>query len=325
MYRRTSVALIGAAVAILAAAPAGLAKPQPNIAIAITPAVPSLYSTIEVSFTAPRAPKGTTYAAEIRLPHRRNLACTAESGPQFGRARSGRTVTIRLKPTIGDPGKIGNAVWCPGTGRIVVSRTVLGSSTRRVIGRRTVSVRIGIGETAPVEGYVPVKVTVLGGSTLAASATGRPDRSSQLTGVLRGKIPGRFKPTTDVQVEQLTGSLTPLTSELAKAVFPADPLCPGTAPPATFDATAASQMALLASGDAKTNLVLNGAPSQLFGCGPTGPLAGTTTLALTGRVGPNGLLSLSQAGSATGIALPGGSTGGLAASLVLNVDLSGKG
>ena len=38
-----------------------------------------------------------------------------------------------------------------------------------------------------------------------------------------------------------------------------------------------------------------------------------------------GLLGLSLAGSVTGIQLPGGSTGGLAANLTVNIDLSGKG
>ena len=49
-------------------------------------------------------------------------------------------------------------------------------------------------------------------------------------------------------------------------------------------------MLLKASGDATFALTLNGAPSQLFGCGPAGPLTGATTFPLAGHVGPNGLL-----------------------------------
>ena len=114
-------------------------------------------------------------------------------------------------------------------------------------------------------------------------------------------------------------------SGLAQAVFPPDPLCPDTPPPGTFDAIPPSQMVLKASGDGTLSLTLNGAPSQLFGCGPGGALSGTTTLPFSGHVGPKGLLELGLTGNVTGIALPGGSQGGLAASLVLNVDLSGKG
>ena len=137
---------------------------------------------------------------------------------------------------------------------------------------------------------------------------------------------GRFKPNTELGIEQIRGSLTPLDAALAQAVFPPDPLCPDTAPPGKFDAIPASSTLLLtASGDATLNLTLSGAASQLFGCGPAGALNGTTTLPLTGHVGPNGLLDLSVGGSVTGIGLPNGSQGGLAARLVLNVDLSGQG
>ena len=121
------------------------------------------------------------------------------------------------------------------------------------------------------------------------------------------------------------GSLTPLSAALAQGAFPSDPLCPDAGPPATFDAASSSQLLLKASGDAAFNLVLNGAASQLFGCGPAGTLTGTTTLPLSGRVGPTGLLELGVAGNVGGIALPGGSQGGLAASLAMNVDLSGRG
>ena len=82
-------------------------------------------------------------------------------------------------------------------------------------------------------------------------------------------------------------------------------------------------MLLNANGDVTWNLTLNGAPSQLFGCGPAGALSGTTTLPLSGHVGPKSLSELGVAGNVGGIALPTGSQGGLAANLVLNVDLSG--
>ena len=172
-----------------------------------------------------------------------------------------------------------------------------------------------------------MKITVLGGSTLTASAPGRPDRSAQLTGVLRGTIPGRFKPNTDVNVEQISGSLTPLASGLAQAVFPPDPLCPDTMPPGTFDAVpASSTMLLKANGDttfephAQRRAL---AALRLRTRRARSPARRRSPLA--GHVGPKGLLELRQSpASVTGIALPGGSQGGLAANLVLNVDLSGR-
>jgi hypothetical protein len=218
----------------------------------------------------------------------------------------------------------GDGVWCPGKARVTVTRNVPGRNGTVTVARRDLTITLGPGETQPGEAFVPVKITALGGSTLTASAAGRPDRAAQLTGVLRGKIPTRFKPNTDVNVEGITGSLTPLSAALAQAVFPPDPLCPDTGPPSTFDATASSRLLLKASGDALFTLVLNGAASQLFGCGPAGPLNGATTLPLTGMVGPKGLLELGVAGAVTGIPLPAGSQGGLAANLVLNVDLSGR-
>ena len=164
---------------------------------------------------------------------------------------------------------------------------------------------------------MPAKLALLPGSTITASATGRPDRSAPVTGTLRGAIPGRFKPNTDVRTVFTTGGLTP-------TAFASDPLCPGSAPPPAFSLGADSAMTLFANGTQRFDLILSGGPSQLFGCGPAGPLAGTTTIPLTGTVGPKGLLALTLSGLVTGIPLPGGSTGGLAANLVVNLDPSGR-
>lgn len=322
--QRSVIAIGVVAVAGLGAVPGAPAK-KPKVAVKIAPATPTLKTPITVSFKAPKAPRGNVIWTVTFEPSARMLACTG--GTVFertSRARSGRTVSFTFRPLL-NAGS-GDGVWCPGKARITVTRNVPGRGGTVSVARRDVRIALGPGETQPQEGFVPVKITALGGSTLTASAPGRPDRSAQLTGVLRGRIPSGFKPNTDVNVEQISGSLTPLAAGLAQAVFPPDPLCPDTNPPATFDAVpASSSMLLKASGDTTWNLTLNGAPSQLFGCGPAGPLAGTTTLPLAGRVGPKGLLGLQQTGSVTGITLPGGSQGGLAASLVLNVDLSGNG
>jgi len=296
------------------------AKPKPVLRVA--PAKPTVKTPITVSLKAPRLKRpGVHYGAALMIGNLSGPTCTGNLGPVALRRARGGTFTATLTPQKGDPGA---PQWCDGAAQLVIRRYGPGGLYSHPLARRDFPVGLGKGNTVSPVADVPVKITVLGGSTLTASAAGRPDRSAQLSGVLRGAIPGRFKPNTDIQVGGISGSLTPLTSGLAQAVFPPDPLCPDTPPPGTFDAVpASSQMALLASGDATFSLTLNGTPSQLFGCGPAGALNGTTPLPLSGHVGPKGLLELGLTGNVAGIALPSGSQGGLAASLVLNVDLSG--
>ena len=322
------IAIGVAAVAGFGGVSGAAAKPRPVLKVA--PAKPAAKTPITVSFKAPRLRESRMYyGARLSVGSTYSpVPCISDFPVVALRAARGGTFTATLKPrTATDPE---GRRWCNGVARVEVRRYGPWPWSTRVLATRYFLVGTGTahpGPAPPVEDLgVPVKITVLGGSTLTASAAGRPDRSTQLSGVLRGTIPGRFKPNTDISVEQISGSLTPLGAALAQAVFPPDPLCPDTVPPATFDSVpASSTMLLKASGDTTWNLTLNGAPSQLFGCGPSGALSGTTTLPLAGRVGPKGLLELQQTASVTGIALPGGSQGGLAASLVLNVDLSGKG
>ena len=210
--------------------------------------------------------------------------------------------------------------WCPGTARILLFRYPQGDNTNvsRFLGLRKVPITLAPGETLPFT-PTPVKVTLLPGSTMTATATGRPDRSTPVTGVLRGVVDGPFQPNRDIHVISLAGALTP-------ASLAPDPLCPGTTPPAMFEAASGTRLDIAARGGVTFALQLNGAPSQAFGCGPPGPLAGTTALTLTGTAGqPNGLTAVPLTGTLPGFALPDGTQGGLAANLVLNVDLSGTG
>ena len=80
-------------------------------------------------------------------------------------------------------------------------------------------------------------------------------------------------------------------------------------------------MLLAITGTVTWNVVLNGSGSQLFGCGPAGPLAGTTSILLRGTSGAKGLVELALTGSVPDIALPDGSKGQLTANLLVNVDL----
>ena len=304
------------AVAGLGSVTGAAAKPRP--VLKFVPAKPTVKTPITVSFKAPKIKRSRVYYGTV-------LRIGSVSGPECSglfprvalRAARGGTFTATLKPRNGDPGA---PRWCNGVAQLEVRRYGPGGLYSPILARRTFPVGTGQPDpaypAAPVT-EVPVKMTVLAGSTITASAPGRPDRSSPVTGTFRGSIPGVFQPNTDVPTNFTTGGLVP-------SAFPADPLCPGTTAPASFDLAATSPQTLFASGDASTTLILNGAPSQLFGCGPAGPPTGTTTIPLSGHVGPKGLLELPLTGSVSGIPLPGGSTGGLAANLTVNIDLSGK-
>ena len=300
------------------------AKPKPSLKVA--PAKPGVTSSITIVFKGPKLRKrGAYYGADLSIADTAGNDCRGYARRLALRRTEGGTFTGTLKP---GKARSGARRWCNGMATLVIQRHGPGGLYSPVLAERLFPIGTGKPDPPPPAkpgDGVPVKITLLGGSTLTASAPGRADRSAQLTGVLRGEIPGTFRPNTDVTTENLSGSLTPLAGGLAQAVFPPDPLCPDSLPPATFDAVpASSTLVLKASGDAIFNLTLNGAASQLFGCGPAGPLSGATTFPLTGRAGPKGLLELSLAGAVTNIPLPAGSQGGLAANLVVNVDLSGR-
>ena len=300
------------------------AKPKP--ALKVAPAKPGVRTPITLSFQVPKlAPKlreskmyygalltvGTNYTPD---------PCISDFPVVAFRAVRGGTFTATLNPRTALDPKV--RLWCNGVARVEVRRYGPWPWSTRVLATRYFLVGTGTVHPGPAPAFqdlgIQVKMTVLAGSTITASAPGRPDRSSPVTGTFRGSIPGRFEPNTDVGVNYTTGGLVP-------TAFPADPLCPGTTAPASFELAATSHQTLAASGEGNTTLILNGAPSQLFGCGPAGPLTDTTTIPLSGHVGPKGLLELQLTGSVGGIPLPGGSTGGLAANLTVNVDLSGKG
>ena len=246
-----------------------------------------------------------------------NCAWTVEVAPRV--IRKGSTLRATFRPNAGVHGLLERPrTWCPGTARVVLFRYPFAgdTSTSRFLGLRKVPITLAPGETIPFP-QPSVKVTLLPGSTVTATAAGRPDRSTPVTGVLRGVLETPIRP--DVHVASLAGALRP-------ASFAPDPLCPGTTPPATFDVAPGTRLDVTGRGPATFGLNLSGGPSQLFGCGAPGGLAGTTTLNLTGTFGREaGLGAVPLAGSAPGFALPDGTQGGLAANLVLNIDISGRG
>jgi len=297
------------------------AAAKPRAVLKVAPTKPAAKTPITVSFKAARLRQSKMYyGARLSVDSSYSpVPCISDFPVVALRAARGGRFTATLNPRSATDPK--GRQWCNGVARVEVRRYGPWPWYTHVLAFRKLPVGTGRPDPAPPLAAlgVPVKMTVLAGSTITASAPGRPDRSSPVTGTFRGSIPPEFKPNTDVTTNFTTGGLVP-------SAFPADPLCPDTPAPASFELAASSPQTLFASGDASMTLVLNGAPSQLLGCGPAGPLAGTTTIPLSGKVVKGvGLLGLPLTGSVSGIPLPGGSTGGLAANLTVNVDLSGKG
>jgi len=329
--RIRDVLLTAAVVAacIAGAAPAASAG-VPHTPFKVLPAAAGTSSVFTASWKVDRQLKrGERFGFEISVvgsgptalvgsPGGYNCATKADSPSRV--LRKGAVLRATFRPGVGRFGPQHGTTWCPGTARIVLFRYPYGKDTSisRSLGLRKVPITLAPGETVPFTA-TPVKVTLLPGSTLTATATGRPDRSTPLTGVLRGTVDGPFGISADLHVISFAGALTP-------ASLPPDPLCPGTAPPATFDVAAGTRLDVTARGAVSVALNLNGAPSQIFGCGPPGALAGTTALTLAGTAGGGltGLSSVAAAGAAPGFALPDGTQGGLTANLVLNVELSGS-
>jgi hypothetical protein len=244
------------------------------------------------------------------------------------RARDG-SFTVTFSPRRVD-GSLTTTTWCPGGATAVVRRTGQRTHHAGTLARRRVTIRLGPGETQPELTVTPVTITLLEGSTLTASIPERPvqpagpvraDRATPLTGTLHAVLPGRRPPAggpepgTEVSVNDVRGAISPVG-------FAPDPLCPATAPPSTFESVPSlNVMGVAATGTVTWIMVLNGAPSQLFGCGPAGPLKGNTPFPLRGTDRSKRLHHVTLSGSVSDIVLPGGFEGQLAARVVVDVDL----
>lgn len=329
MWRaKTTLAALG----LLALAPAAQAG-VPHTPFKVTPAPASTSSPITATWKVDRRLKrGEKFGFELTViptggdgSPSAGYDCATEARVAPRVVRKGRVLRATFRPGVGLPGELTPRyrTWCPGTAGIVLFRYLAplgpgwGSTTERFLGKRTIPVGLSPGETVPYTA-TGVKVTLLPGSTVTASAPGRPDRATPVSGVMRGAIRGPFAPNRDVIVEGFMGALQ-------FASFAPDPLCPGTAPPASTDVVGGSRLDILAKGEVRFSLNIGGATSQVFGCGPAGPLVGATTFPLSGTVGPKGLLEQPLAGDVPGIVLPDGTQGGLAARLLVNIDLSGRG
>ena len=327
MVQRLMIPVAVACAAVLAAAPGAVAG-SPRYRLTVTPASPTLRQAVTLTLKAPALSPGTRYEASYGSTGGGGLACTPGGGWSAMRHGGDGSFTITFRPRATNGGQT-TTTWCPGHARAGVRRAGPGGRHTGWLTRRPLTVRLGPGESKPGLRVTPAKVTLLPGSTLTAAVPLRPvqqtgpahtERSTPLTGTLRGRILGGVAPTddlADVEAQDFSGSITP-------ASFAPDPLCQAAAPPRAFDVVPSSPMLLAGTGKVGWSLTLKGGASQLFGCGPAGPLTGTTTIGLSGTSAAKGLAQLALSGSAADIALPDGSKGQLTAKLLVNVDLSGK-
>lgn len=193
--------------------------------------------------------------------------------------------------------------------------------TRRVTGVLLTLAALAAAPSAATAAAGPrARLVLLPGSTLTATVPLRavqpvgprhPDRSTALTGTLRTRSAAAFDPGADINDLVFRGALDD--TSLAP-----DPLCPESAA-GTLGAVAASRMGLSVTGATDLSLVLKGSPSQIFGCGAAGTLAGTTTIPLRGRRGPQGLRAITLTGDLADIALPDGAKGTLTAKLKVRI------
>ncbi len=289
----------------------------------VTPKAPLDSQAIKVAWR-PSGPRGTaTYRFEARTGG--SASCESLRSVQISASwRPGTTVRATLRPTFD------KKYWCPGPARVRVVRTKGRSTT--VIESLTVVIADNAATESPGPFGTPAKVTLLEGSAMTVRVAGRPDRSSALSGELRGYLPGKFKPLTDLQLTLTRGSINATS-------LPADPACTSagrqypaqlglaTAPEPYTKSTLLSRqtMTLLDAGRASLGLTLDqDHVAALTGCKSAGGDAASYPLAFAGNVGPTGLVRLSISGGTDGLKLSDGATASVVFTLVLNIDLSGK-
>lgn len=316
--RRAIGAMVVAGAAATAVLPGtALAARSSETLLQVGPAKTLGSKPIVVSWHTDRAPRaGRRYRLELRLDgvgSKCRKSADASIAPTWKKGDEVK-ITLRVnRPT-------GRAWWCVGKGsvRVVAVSGPFGASTT-TLARGLLQVHDDPSSPSPVDPLgLPVRIDLLAGSTMTVKVPGRPDRSAPLSGVLRGFLPGRFIPNSDLAISVTKGPI-------AVGAFAGDPLCTtnGRTYPSSLDIGLISSLTLLASGTGYLSLIPSEDPLAVAGCqGPAPPAP--RPFALVGKVGPTGLVEYRMGGSIGDVQLGDGTAATISLALVLKIDLSGK-
>ncbi len=295
--RRAAALAVLAIVAGLAGAPAALAAPP-----AVTPAAVHLRTPITVAWRAAAA-GSYDVTMTVRPTPGPGLACSYGASAPPRQVARGALLRVTLRPQ-GDGAALSRK-WCPGRARVTIRRSPPGFKPATVIAKRGFTVSRAPGELPPGLSHTPASIRLLPGSTISVAAAGHPDRTAPVRGVLRGGIPSPFRLGDEIHITRADGGL------LADGL-PADPRCPTVASLSTLSTTA--ELRLPPSGPVALTVTVGGTGAPPATCAASGFASWSSTIPLTGTIGPPGLLALRLNGAADGIAL----------SLLVQVDLSGR-
>lgn len=221
-----------------------------------------------------------------------DTGCTSRASvTPAGAVPAGRALRVRLVP---------RPRWCV--------RRLLAIRVRRA-GKTLAATQVRVG--------TPVQVRLLSG-TVTTSVVGRPDRTSALTGQLRGGIPGP-----NFRLDENIISSVDIT-ELQLAAPPADPACtPAGTFPLALPVAPGGVMILRRSGDVDAPIRLAVPPAALTGCAgaPGGPAV--TEVRMLGDAKIGGLGRLAVTGTIPNVPLLGGAVATITIAAVVSVSLGG--
>lgn len=300
--------------ALLAAAPAGAAKPKLPKLLKLS--VHSSFAgnePITVRWKTDRSmPKGQDYKVTLLTsgsPERDGPAC---STPQIVRrvgAGTPRGHAIVVRFPVPKTGR-----WCPSQ---LASVDV--DASGRNLGRAGFAIRDSRG-LVPAQGYQWGRMTFAPASTITVKVPGRPDRTAPVAGQIdldsytTPKNPWGF--IGESVYVNASGTVTP-------SAFPADPLCTATdVAPLTVDRATTLLLPGVrtptTSRPVELTLVLRAGAAALTGCAPDGDAPAVTAVLLKGDPNATGIAAWHVSGSIEGVRLAGGAVASVVLDLRLN-------
>ena len=321
---RRAVAVAGLLALLLIPSAAGAAQPA---GFSVSPKKPLDSQVIKVVWRPSKQPPTGSYRLDL-VTGDSNTCVSSRNVALTFRWRPGATIRATLRPTAD------KKYWCPGAARVRLFRRKGHNTT--LYEAASIVIEDNSSTENPGPNGTPAKVTLLEGSSMTVKVAGRPDRTSGLTGELRGYIPGKFRPNTDIQITLTRGSISATSLPGDPACTPAGrqypsaiglyvtPVYPGTLKP-TETLLSGQTMTLLASGSGSLVLTLDqDYVAALTGCKSAGGDAASFPVGFAGQVGPTGLVQFTITGGTDGLKLSDGATASVVFTLVLKIDLSGK-